>query len=75
MMAQWKAEKGSIPDADVWAALMRAAGPVYTGLLDAYMTHDAEEGARRLVEQVAIFCRQHDAPQLLAAVRDEGEER
>jgi hypothetical protein len=74
MMVQHKAEKGCVPDADVWAALMRAARPVHSGLRDAYMTHDRHEGARRLVDQVAIFCRQSDTPQLLAAVREEGVE-
>jgi hypothetical protein len=69
MLAQWKAEEGSVPDERVWAALMRAAGHALGGLVAAYACQWTETAIAHLVEQIGWALKWRDVHGNLQAAR------
>jgi hypothetical protein len=69
-VAQWRQERESQPDAELWGRLAVSAAAMRGGLISAWTAYwDADDrGARALVDQIAWFCHWPEARSRLGAL-------
>jgi hypothetical protein len=73
VLAQWRDDADNSPEDDQWGPILAAVGYVLGGLLHTQTTHRSLRGARRLISQIAHFCRGWSTQSQLEALRGDPE--